>query len=276
MTFENFKNKLMLLVPIPALLTGINTMRSFDIPKNIWLINLVCTLLFICIALIINYLEKFKSKYLVYFSLFLLVLPFFDNGMMNVHRWISLSNFKLNIGLIITPILIIEINKIKNIELAVSLSVMGLLVFLFQPDASLVTAFSLSILLVLWERINSTNFRVLALLISLASIAFAWTFLDKLPPVEYVENILQMTNKMGFLYALIAIVSLIILPLLFFLKYPKNCKLLSYALGLYFTSLIASTFFGNFPVMILGYGISPIIGYYIALIWLIKKQDPSV
>jgi hypothetical protein len=276
MAVDNLKNKLILLVPIPALLTGINTMRSFDIPKKMWLINLVCTLLLICIGLIINYLEKFKSKYLIYFSLFLLVLPFFDNGVMNVHRWVSLGSFKINIGLISTPILIIEINKIKNIQLAISLSVMGLLVFLLQPDASLVTAFSLSIVWVLVERIDSTRFRVLALLISLISIAYTWTYLDKLPPVEYVENILQMTHKMGFLYALIAVVSLIILPLLFFLKYPKNCKLVSYALGIYFTSLIISTFFGNFPVMILGYGISPIIGYYMALIWLIKKQDPSV
>jgi hypothetical protein len=269
------KNKSLLLIPIPALFLGINTMRYFDIPKSIWLINLVCTLLLICIGLIINNLEKFKNKNLIYFLIFLLTLTFFDKGFMDVHRWLSLGNFKLNIGLIITPILIIEVNKIQNSPLALFLSFIVLLIFLFQPDASQVTAFSLSILLILWERIKITTVRYFALLVSLSSIIFTWLFLDKLPPVEYVENILQMTNKMGVLYGVFSILSLMILPLPFLMKYPKDCKLVSYALGIYFTLLIVSTFFGNFPVMILGYGISPIIGYYVALIWLIGKEPPQ-
>jgi hypothetical protein len=273
---EKIKSKSLFLVPIPALFLGINTMRYFDIPKNIWLINLICTLLLISIGLIINKLERFQHKYLVYFLIFLLALTFSDKGFMDVHRWIGLGNLKLNIGLVITPILIIEINKIQNSQFALLLSFIVLLIFLFQPDASQVTAFSLSILLILWERIKNKGVRYLALLISLSSNVFTWLFLDKLPAVEYVENILQMTNKMGFLYGVFSILSLILLPIPFFIKYPKDCKIVSYALGIYFTLLIISTFFGRFPVMVLGYGISPIIGYFTALIWLISAKDPSV
>jgi hypothetical protein len=272
---EKFKNKTLLLIPIPAMLMGINTMHYFDVPKNIWLINLVCTLILICIGLIINNLKRFHHKYLVYFLLLLLALTFFDKGFMAVHRWISLGSIKLNIGLIITPILMIEINKIQNSPLALLLSFILLLIFLFQPDASQVTAFSISILLILWERIKITAVRYFALLVSLVSIISTWLFLDKLPPVEYVENILLMTNKMGVLSGIFSILSLILLPLPFFMKYPKECKTLSYALGIYFLLLIISTFFGNFPVMILGYGISPIIGYFTALIWLIRKMPPQ-
>ncbi|GFI46463.1 hypothetical protein IMSAGC019_01777 [Lachnospiraceae bacterium] len=40
---------------------------------------------------------------------------------------------------------------------------------------------------------------------------------------------------------------------------------------MYYWLMILSTFIGNFPVPFMGYGISPIFGFYIFLIWFIDE-----
>jgi hypothetical protein len=77
---------------------------------------------------------------------------------------------------------------------------------------------------------------------------------------------------MGLIWSILGIISLIILPMPFFFISGENEKILSRCLGLYFVIIIITTFFGNFPVPLMGYGISPIISYLIAITWLIKTR----
>lgn len=56
---------------------------------------------------------------------------------------------------------------------------------------------------------------------------------------------------------------------------PKNYKLPSICIGLYFAILLLSTLFGNFPVPLMGYGFSPIIGYFISIMWYTKLKIKS-
>ena len=71
------------------------------------------------------------------------------------------------------------------------------------------------------------------------------------------------------------VISLVLLPLSFILFPPQKFRLLSMCLGLYFTIILISTLFGNFPVPLMGYGVSPIIGYFIAITWLVKSKINS-
>ncbi len=106
-------------------------------------------------------------------------------------------------------------------------------------------------------------------------IIFTWIYLDNLPPVAYVEDIVRMVSKMGIVWLALGITSLVILPLPFILFPPQNSKLLSICLGIHFIVVLASTLFGNFPVPLMGYGISPILGYFIAIAWLINAKLDS-
>lgn len=45
----------------------------------------------------------------------------------------------------------------------------------------------------------------------------------------------------------------------------------AWALACYFLTCLLAPFLGNFPVPLLGYGASPIIGYFLALDWLISR-----
>lgn len=52
--------------------------------------------------------------------------------------------------------------------------------------------------------------------------------------------------------------------------------MISLSLGIYFLVSILVTFFGNFPMPIMGYGGSPVIGYIIVITWLKKNQTLMV
>lgn len=64
-----------------------------------------------------------------------------------------------------------------------------------------------------------------------------------------------------------------LIPLIPFIFFPpENLKLPSICVGLYFIIILISTLFGNFPVPLMGYGISPIIGCFILISWYIRAK----
>jgi len=79
------------------------------------------------------------------------------------------------------------------------------------------------------------------------------------------EIIKRASKNMGLIWLIIGVISLAILPIPFILFPPKNLKLPSVCVGLYFVIILGSTLLGNFLVPLMGYGISPIIGYYIEI-----------
>jgi len=89
------------------------------------------------------------------------------------------------------------------------------------------------------------------------------------------EIIKRASKNMGLIWLIIGVISLAILPIPFILFPPKNLKLPSVCVGLYFVIILGSTLLGNFPVPLMGYGISPIIGYYIEITWYAKSKINS-
>jgi len=106
------------------------------------------------------------------------------------------------------------------------------------------------------------------LIAAIGASVFAWYNLDSLPAVSYVEDILSLAWKISGVFGICSVLSLVLLPLPFFVLASKENRTIAYSLGLYFSMILLVTIFGNFPVMVMGYGISPIIGYFIGLIWL--------
>lgn len=249
-------------------------MCYFKIPTGAWLINLLLVTLGILAAYFSNKLiSVFKStgsSLIISISVVLLLLTFMDKGLTGVHRWISTGNFKLNIGVIVAPLLLIQISKTEGIEQAIFTTALVTILFLLQPDASQVTAFSIPASVLLMAKMKNKAASLLAIALILTSVIVAWCCLDSLPAVSYVEKIVQMAGQISPLYFVVAVLSLALLHLPFFAGYVIKRELVFLATGLYFLLSILSSFFGNFPVMIMGYGISPIIGYFIGLIWLIN------
>ncbi|MEY8348048.1 hypothetical protein AALF16_06970 [Bacillus cereus] len=274
--------KFLPLISFPAVLIGAIVMKVNGVPISIWLQNIIITILGTFISLLIANKIKMKTQAIDYVQILViygvLVWSLFAPGIGEVHRWIALGPIKLYISSICLPWLLIILGKLvlRNqwwVVYSILISISFLL--LLQPDASAVTAFAVAVVAMIFNKINGHSFRYFAIFIPIVFIITSWVYLDRLAPVPYVEDILSMAKNLGIGWLVIALFSLLLLVIPFLLFPPKNRKATSISLSIYFTTVFVTTYFGNFPVPLMGYGISPIIGYLIAIQWFVqaKKND---
>ncbi len=264
-------------IMIPSIAIGSLIMYWNQVPAMIWIQNILCFLLASIVACVVikhkSSARTRENKAIVLIPLFFLILTFLSPGIEGVHRWISLGSLRFNVAIIVMPIILIEIGRIllrNELKFAVIITAAVILTLVFQPDASQVTGFTIPVLMLLSSKIANTRLRVLLTGIAAIPIVLSWVYLDKLPPVEYVERIVWMAANEGVVWMSLGIVSLILLPLPFLFFPPDNGVLISRCIGLYYIIIIASTFLGNFPVPLMGYGMSPVLGYLGSITWYIR------
>lgn len=260
--------------PVPAALIGIYTMIHFKVSAPIWILQLagigVGLLLCLLISRKVVRLSNIDPKLLTVLALSLLAATFWEEGSMNVHRWLNLGGFRIHAGLILSPILLLQVSKIQQRVYAILLVALVATLFWLQPDASQLTAFSTAAMVLLYSRNNPAIGPVILALYTIGLIVHAWYIPDHLPAVSYVEEIVRMSGEISIFLWIASILSLLLLVLPFF-RFRKAAGAVATSLGVYYTLLLVSAFSGNFPVMIMGYGLAPMIGYFIGLNWLIDN-----
>jgi hypothetical protein len=260
---------------IPSIAIGVFAMYQNHVPFAIWGQNIGCLVLMSVISLLMitrkfNNTENRYNQLLLPAAIIALILTFANQGMEGVHRWISIGAVKLNVAMIVLPMILLELYqvlKIRGLTYAGVSAFIILLVLFFQPDASQLTAFAIPVMIMLSQNTRSKKIRFLITGVSVLFLVLSWIRLDHLPPVNYVERILVMVADMGGIWFVLGIISLAILPAPFILLPPKNAVSVSRYIGCYYIVILLSTLFGNFPVPLMGYGISPIVGYYLSLTW---------
>ena len=269
-----------LIFTIPAITIGAIAMYHNEIPtlilaQNIFILVMAEFISFFAISSKFNMKTNSFSTISILISLLLIILTFISPGIDGVHRWLSIGIIKFNVSMIVLPILIIELwklSQIKGLSFTIITTMVISILLSIQPDASQLTGFAISMMFMLCSKTDKKVLRSFIIGILSILIILSWVFLDNLPPVVHVEGILSLLSNMGLLWLTLGVLSLIILPVPFILFPPKNLKLPSICVGLYFIIILISTFFGNFPVPLMGYGISPIIGYFISITWYAKSK----
>jgi len=263
---------------LPAIIIGAVAMKFNNIPTSIYIQNILC---FVMLGVVYFFMQKSKYKIhkieplvFIIISLVVLVFTFISSGLEGVHRWVSVGPIQLYASAIVVPIIIINLWSLLQegkIMMAI-ISIMCVSVILtLQPDASMMTAFSVSSIILSWNKIkNFSRFLVTVFLSGLTVVT--WIFLDGLEPVSYVEGIFKLVIDMGILGLILGVISLAVLIIPFLIFPPKKNKIVSICFGIYFIIILISNVFGNFPVPLMGYGISPIIGYFISIVWLTKTK----
>lgn len=273
---NNIKPKTIIsyLLMLPSLLIGTMAMISFGVASSIWIQNIIIWILGVilgCVFLIKSRKQNLSKNHLgftIMIIIALLILPFWFNGLDGVHRWLSFGPIKIYAASVFLPLLIIHLWKLtlsNHVLNGIGLTIIVLVILLFHPDAGQVTAFAGAAALILWKKINSSSLKLLNLTLITTSLILSWIFLDDLAPVPYVEHIIFLVADMGGIWFILGIMSLLLLLFPFFFY---NKEIISLSLGVYFLLTMIVTFFGNFPMPIMGYGTSPIIGYLIAITWL--------
>src|SRR5262249_39421121 len=117
--------------------------------------------------------------------------------------------------------------------------------------------------------------RSLFALLLLSLISWAWMRPDPLEAVLNVEKIVGLALDQGGVWGVAAIGALILLPMPFLsiaLNSAETTNLTARGLAIFFAIRLLAILAGNFPVPLVGYGASPIIGYFIALAWSSRKN----
>ncbi len=273
------KNDLLMIAPLLALVIGAIVMHQSAISPLVYGQNIICYLVTGVLVLFLTARPASAKRgnrfYLVLLAVGCLALAgtFGDRGLENVHRWLAIGSFRLYIASLVIPSMVIGLGTLfskKTGALPIAIAALMALLLVFQPDASQLSAFAVSITFLVWMQVRQPLLKYGAALLSLVAIVYSWMHLDALQPVAHVEGILRMAREMGTAWFWLGIASLLLL-LVPFLGFAGNSTLAK-AVGLYYLVVLISTFFGNFPIPFMGFGVSPILGYQLALFFLRRER----
>ena len=98
--------------------------------------------------------------------------------------------------------------------------------------------------------------------------------------MDYVEGVLALLGHVSSVLYLVGLLSLCLIPILLFALSSHRMRALSVCIALYYGVITTASFFGSYPVPFMGYGLSPIIGYFIVLFCLTlqggwSKENPK-
>lgn len=275
---------LLLLTPVPALAWGAAVMRHHHVPTVFWTQNLwVGTAMgVVCFAHQMicgqdNATRQFRIIGLV--GVVTLISTFLDPGLRGVHRWIQPGPVRLYAAAIFLPMIITLLGFLVergSIRAAILLTGCTLAVLVAQPDAAQTTAFAVATFAIALCRFRR-NWLLWPMAFTLAGISvWAWLRPDPLPRIPHVEGILDLARDQGVFWYASGLAILFALPAPFLAGGPSRAGAsTARALGCYFCACLLAPFLGNFPVPLLGYGASAIIGYFLALDWLISQKGPG-
>jgi cell division protein FtsW (lipid II flippase) len=264
-----------LATPFPALIVGALVMRQHDVPSSKWGLNLIGAVLSAAVcAVFLARARPAMSKTAAYVSACLavsaLAATFAMTGSMGVHRWILIGPLTVYAGAICLPVLIVALGALGTFGpklrwVPLFLAIAAAMLLLLQPDAAQATAFAGAGLTLLIGKAQRARAAWVAALVIALLAAWTWMRLDPLPPVPHVEGIVGLARQSGPAWLIASLAALAVLPLPFFVSPLSSHSAVARALGANLCICILASLFGHFPVPLLGFGLSPIVGYFIAV-----------
>jgi cell division protein FtsW (lipid II flippase) len=264
-----------LVTPFPALIVGALIMRQHGVPSSRWGLNLIGGVLSAAICAVFlarshTAMSKTAATISACLAAAALAATFAMAGSIGVHRWIELGPLNVHAGAVCLPVLIGALGaldvfggKLRWAPLFLAISAAMLL--WLQPDAAQATAFAGAAFTLLIANDQRARAAWAAALVIAVLAAWTWMRFDPVAPVSYVEGILGLARQSGPAWLVVSIAALAVLPLPFLLSRSGHHPAIARALGVYWCVCILAPLFGNFPVPLVGFGLSPIVGYFVAL-----------
>lgn len=259
-----------LCAPIPALILGVITMRYLSAPKIAWSMNLAAGTVGLLVFALVRYSASPANRLAWYAmtigSVTAIAATFASEGLGGVHRWVSVGGFGLHVSAIVAPVIITSVATAPSAHLAIATAVVTAVLLALQPDAAQTSSFAAACSVIL---VRDLRFRLpgsigsLVALMACAIVSFVRP--DPLKSVRHVEGILEEAIARGLVWGTLAIAALLLLPAPYFVVWARGRHNLTLALGVYVALVTIAPIWGTFPVPIMGYGVSPILGYCVAL-----------
>lgn len=244
-------------------------MGRAEIPASIWARNLAATIVgLLFVAAAVRTLDTHRGgsgRWSWFMAVGVVVLggTLLFPGTEGIHRWLPLGPLRIHAGAVLLPPILVMLDRLAPRASAATV-VSILLILLMQPDAAQAASFGAGVLILLATALKRSSIGV----VGLCAILVAATLLrnDPLQPIPHVEGIVGMAAAQSPGWAAASLASLAILPVAYLLIPSRR---VGAALAVYTTGTLVGAWLGHYPVPVLGYGVSPILGIYLAVAVLI-------
>jgi hypothetical protein len=281
----------MLLAPLPALGIGVLVMQRSGVSQTIWGQQLAAGLVLMCLCagLRVALRPAWRSRSWAWAvvggaALLLLTVTLAHPGVEGARRWVSLGPLQLHAAFVALTALLIVLCAVIRRESTASAGwlfpcVAGVAagVLVLQPDASQASAFAVAVAVILLQRGRAHISDWAAGGIVVGSALLAWSRPDSLEAVPHVEGIVGLAASLGTGWAIASVLASGLLPLPFISSALRRRKQRpeGFSLAGYFGIVCVAPFVGPYPVPIVGYGLSPLLGYFAALGWIILRDGAA-
>jgi hypothetical protein len=252
--------------PLPAVLIGLRVMSVAHVPTGIWLQNVAAVGAGLLVLWAVRRCRWRRERpgtpipwAVIAAALVLMALTLVAPGLQGVHRWLPVGPIRLHAGALLAPALLIAVGEVGP-KAALGVGVVTLAIFLTQPDRAQAVSFAAGWLALTWPRRGTASKAATVVIVLLAVGSILRT--DPLMPVPYVEGIVGLAAEQGIGLAVAGVIALAILPIAVGLLPARRAAI---GVATYLTGALIAPGFGPYPVPILGYGMSPILGYYLGV-----------
>ncbi|HEU0077381.1 MAG TPA: hypothetical protein VFQ76_07010, partial [Longimicrobiaceae bacterium] len=200
-----------------------------------------------------------------------------DPGMQGVHRWVRLGPVRLHAAAVLLPLLLAALATLERARgwwASALVAAVVALALLLQPDAAQATAFAAGSMVLLLPGAGGRLPRLAGLLPLPLLAVLASRRDDPLAPVPHVEEILGLAAGLGAGWGVAAAASLALLPAPFLLAGRGAGSRVGLALAAYVAVTCLAPLAGSFPVPVMGYGVSPIVGYLLGVAGFLRAAAP--
>ncbi len=250
------------LIILPAVLSGVFAMIAGHEPPVRCGLQLAAWLIFALAAWLLRHFALQVPVYIwVVLLLILLAATLFGHGTEGVRRWLDLGVISINASMLVLPALIIILYRMK---FPYPFIICAAAILCFQPDISQLTGFCAGTLPLIWQRDTNRKWKA-GMLLCFCILAGICLFIPaEILPVPYSEGILTMLGNISELWLTIGWAVLLIIPLFFGYGYCKQKSRPLLSLAIYYMVTILFILTGRYPVPFMGFGLSPIAGYWLA------------
>ena len=195
--------------------------------------------------------------------LLLLAASLFGQAVAGARRWVNLMVFHANAAQLVLPALIVLQcrGKWSYPVLLGAATVLSL-----QPDLSQLAALGAAVLVTAPSRSEKKLWKAGALVLLGLLVVFCLRTPIVIEQVAYCEGILGMLGDISWLLAAAGGVSLGLIPTFFGYRFCRQGDKQALALAAYYAVSMLFALSGAYPVPFMGFGLSPIAGYYLVCI----------
>lgn len=257
------------LVILPAVALGVWAMMMDGVSPVLWGQQAAAFAVFAALGLLRGRGKRIPASVCAAAFLFVMAASFFFPGAGGARRWLDLGVFNVNAAMLVLPALIALID---DMECPYPALLGAAVILALQPDASQLTALAAAAIPLVWGGRKNPVLPAVCLLALAACMAWGFGVPVDLEPAAYCEGVLGMLKVRSFLLMVLGAAALALIPAYFLYggfvtKQPRMLRLAAY-----YAVMMLFGVSGEYPVPFMGFGLSPIAGYFLAYLFMTQEE----